>query len=70
MSLLELMTPRKLESVDDYITSEALLVKERRTWLTSSGANVIEGRVWRHAEVVIEAKHSEWDRENCRQRVA
>ena len=69
MSLLEYVTPRKLEKASDYTTSRSLLVKERRTWLTS-GARVIEGRVWCHAEVVIEAKHSQWDRENCRQRVA
>jgi hypothetical protein len=69
MTLLEFVTPRKLEDPADYTTSSSLLVKERRTWLTS-GANVIEGRVWRHAEIVIEAKHSEWDRENCRQRIA
>lgn len=69
MSLLEYVTSRKLEYAADYTTSKALLVKERRTWLTN-GARVIEGRVWQHAEVVIEAKHSQWDRENCRQRVA
>ncbi len=69
MTLLEYVTPRSLENSATYTSSSALLVKERRTWLTT-GARVIEGRVWRHAEVVIEAKHSEWDRENCRQRVA
>ena len=57
MTLLEYVTPRKLEDPADYTTSSSLLVKERRTWLTS-GARVIE------------AKHSQWDRENCRQRVA
>jgi len=69
MRLIEFVTPRKEEGPADYTTSRALLVKERRTWLTI-GARVIEGRVWRHAEVVIEAKLSQWDRENCRQRVA
>ena len=69
MTLLEYATPRKLEDAADYATCSSLLVKERRTWLTT-GARVIEGRVWRHAEIVIEAKHSQWDRENCRQRVA
>ena len=69
MSLLEYVTPRKLEGPADYATCKSLLLKESRTWLTSN-ATVIEGRVWRHAEIVIEAKHSQWDRENCRQRVA
>jgi hypothetical protein len=69
MTLLEYVTPRKNEEMLEYATTSSLLVKERRTWLTT-GARVIEGRVWRHAEVVIEAKHSQWDRENCRQRVA
>jgi hypothetical protein len=63
MRLLEFVTSRNAMETDSYTTSASLLVKERRTWLTN-GANVIEGRVWQHAEVVIEAKHLEWDREN------
>jgi hypothetical protein len=63
MRLLEFVTARNEVEADSYTTSVSLQVKERRTWLTN-GANVIEGRVWQHAEVVIEAKHLEWDREN------
>jgi hypothetical protein len=41
-----------------------LSVKEHRSWITS-GAKVIEGRVWQHADVVVEAKRHQWDRENA-----
>ena len=63
MRLLEFVTSRNEEDADSYASSASRQVKERRTWITS-GACVIEGRVWQHAEVVIEAKHLEWDREN------
>lgn len=62
MQLLEFVTGR---AEDDIVTaSSAILVKERRFWITS-GSAVIEGRIWRHADVVREAKLCEWDRENA-----
>lgn len=51
------------ESDQDTICA-VLPVKEHMHWITS-GAKVIEGRVWQHADVVIEAKRHQWDRENA-----
>ena len=48
----------------DDTTCAVLPVKEHRSWITS-GAKVIEGRVWQHADVVVEAKRHQWDRENA-----
>jgi hypothetical protein len=52
------------ENETDDTCCALLPVKEHMSWITS-GAKVIEGRVWQHADVVIEAKHHQWDRENA-----
>lgn len=53
-----------VENESDDTVCAVLPVKEHLHWITS-GAKVIEGRVWQHADVVIEAKRHQWDRENA-----
>lgn len=53
------------DATDDVVVIPGVAhIKERRVWLTA-GAKQIEGRVWRHADVVREAKLHQWDRENA-----
>ncbi len=49
---------------DEYSACAVLPVKEQLYWITS-GAKVIEGRVWQHADIVVEAKRHQWDQENA-----
>lgn len=49
---------------DDDNVCAVLPVKEQLYWITS-GAKVIEGRVWQHADIVVEAKRHQWDQENA-----
>ncbi len=53
-----------VDNESDDTTCAVLPVKEHMSWITS-GAKVIEGRVWQHADVVVEAKRHQWDRENA-----